>query len=1306
VTSQLDFSTVLLDEADAVLLDESNRPFRLLRASDASTKDWSQAIHLARVLTADDVDVDVLPTPSTHLTAAGEARVTTLAGAEEMHPVDRLLLLHDVEMAHTAIRVVKADHHYYVRSGQVVPLDPSSGWRTPNVTPTWVAPLERHLGLRGRSRTTVIHQTDGITILRRFERISGCSGTVVGEALDYLLLFGLLPAVIPPRQPRHQGRLPDLLAKSRESAHRWIAEQVDEHGPLRPILIATDSTDEALEIAERLEGKRIEGVSVRAVSDETIASERLFETAGRPGTTIVSTRVAGRGVDMPLSAEARANGGAMLIAVGHAEEARLDRQLLGRVGRQGDPYTARFVNHPEDTLTSQRANKQALERSLSLTSEEVLASRQFNRQMASAQRALRRLRIQQFAYRMATDEADRETYDMLRDWWRAMGAEGDDLPDGFLTFLAERHMARRFPGLSPRSSVPFAEPERVAGQLAELVGRPQDARRLVVQAAGESAETAHRVFTDYLVDTLTAASAENDRAGQELRQRADSAARSVLDLRLLAFARALLGADGRRGDEQTATATMRAALDAGAADGLWVPRDVTVRRFDEIQEWLDADEIALDDDGVGKLAVAAVRVTDDSDETTVALRAELDELAATRMVTADLDERWSSWAERSASEVARETVAQAADRLSAGTRRTAFQVRQTVGPTRRASAYQSRMEDLRLEMEANLASELCANLAACADPSRLDELFAEHDRRVTFVSPRLQMDLPLLPQPDAPLPALDAPAQTSEADLLVAEYVDAVCADAGGGDVRGRHELYRELKLLVGDEVGSLSDPDRVKAAYGRWKGEMRDRIPPWRWRNMDRHVRDFLRLLTDRGVAAPLPVGLVERSRSWARRVRREASAPGMLITLLALVGGALLALALAAIPPPSSGLVLGDGAQLVDRLLTGGTLSAGSALGALLFGLVGGAWVRWLVGPSVEQQAGATPAEHLASFALILAGALLVVQPWNADAIWLFAAGVLGWIALAAVAALARNVVYLLEQVAHLRLTALLGAAFAGGAALPLLVRLGGNAPVALAAAGMAALLVFGMPLRKVRIEAVALQAGSDDTGGLHTLRVPLRVQGRLSVAPHAFGLLFAWAASCLLLAKAGAVVQALAASAAYLTVLAFWARTLARSGTDVDAWQRQMRGAGQAYEPTQSAPTLADALDKARTRILTRELATAVLLVAAGTLLALSAPASSLDTVPVGVATVFVVAATVDLARGFARSLRAPLAGVVEPSSVRYDEVVGADAYAAGALNHLRRRMGIAAAAVVLAGIADILSILQLLLDAAQWFADLVT
>jgi preprotein translocase subunit SecA len=1303
--SQLDFSAVLLDEADALLLDQSYTRFQLMRASDASTKDWSRAIHIARALSEEDVVVEELPAPSTRLTPLGEAKAITLADAEAMRPADRLLVLHDVEVAHTAIRVVADDHHYHVRSGRAIPVDPSSGWRKPETTPSWIAPLERHLGLPGRPRTTVTHITDGLTVLRRFARISGCSGTVVGESLNYMLLLGLPPAVIPPRRQRHQGRLPDLLAKTREHAHRWVAEQVAEQGARRPILIATDSTAEALEIAERLTAMRIEGVRVRAVSDETIASEQLFETAGRPGTTIVSTRVSGRGVDIPLTPEARANGGMALIAVGHAEEARLDRQLLGRVGRQGDPYTARFITHPDDALLSERVNRRALEASFSLAGDQVLVSSQFNRRMASLQRLQSRRRLQRFAHRVATHAADRSAFDMLREWQRASGPNGsDDVPDAFLTFLAERYITRRFPGLSAQSQATFAAPERVAAELTALTGRPDDELKLTVGAAGESEETAHRVFVDYLVETLAVAARENASARRELRRRSELAERAVLDVRLATFARDILHEAG-----PSATGAMRAALAAGV-DGQRVSLDAVAERIDEIGSVLDTDAGRSGDARDGDsarlvhLTVAAAEAAGRQNEA-AELDSAIEELAGARRTAADLDERWARWATRTPRAVAQETVARAAERLTAGVDRCDFQVRQTVGPARRASAYQSRMEDLRLEIETTLATELCANLAACADPSRLDTLFLEHDRKVATTTTRLRLELPALPAPDALPPAGDVPEQGSEIEVLLAAYVDVACPDAGDGEARDRHDLYRELKLLVGDDMGALSDPDRVKAGYDRWKGGMRERVPPWGWRRLDRHAKDFLGFLTDRGLVAPMPAGLTERSRSWSRRVRREATSPGVVLALLALAAGALLALVLAAVPHPSDGLALGDGWQLLDRMLTGGALSGGSALGALLLGLVGGAWVRWLSGSAAEASGGEASLERLASAALIVAGTLLVVQPWSAGTLWLLAVGIVGWLALAAVTTVARNFAYLFEQLAKFPLTALLAATLAGASALPLLVQLGGDAHVLAAAAGMAALLACSMPLRRARMRVVALQASDEDGRAHGALRVPLTVRARLPIAAHAFALLFAWAVSCVLLGNVDAVARSLSAGGVYLVVLGLWARALARSGADVEAWQSQMRQHDQAYAPTPSAPTLPDALRLARRRVLAAELAIAVTLVTIGTLVSLEAPAAILSELPVGMATVFVVAVTVDLVRGVGRGLRSPLTGLVEPSSARYDEVIGANVYATQTLRHLRRQMHIGAVVVGVTAITDALDVVQMLVDAYQWLERLV-
>jgi energy-converting hydrogenase Eha subunit C len=215
------------------------------------------------------------------------------------------------------------------------------------------------------------------------------------------------------------------------------------------------------------------------------------------------------------------------------------------------------------------------------------------------------------------------------------------------------------------------------------------------------------------------------------------------------------------------------------------------------------------------------------------------------------------------------------------------------------------------------------------------------------------------------------------------------------------------------------------------------------------------------------------------------------------------------------------------------------------VLLALVGGAWLRWLLGASTALPGGAGPVDRVASVLLLGVGAVVVVQPWSRASIAAVAAAAGLCVLLLFVGLLIRNATVWFEQMTSIPLTAGLAAGFAALAALPFLARLGDVGSVALIVGVSAALLVATAPLRRVRIPAIALHV-DDRLADIDALGVSLVVRAHLTTVPHAFALLIAWAVGCLLV-DGGALVRSLSAGAAYLAVLALWdARSPARRPT----------------------------------------------------------------------------------------------------------------------------------------------------------------
>jgi preprotein translocase subunit SecA len=588
------FGAVLLDEADAVILDQCNRDFSLIRRVATPAHAWSEPCDIAIQLDDEDIrqDPDSLDLRAL-LTSRGQQRVKDLGGRES--GLSQLVLMREVELAYAAIRLAVPGHNYEVVDNRIVALDESSGWPLGH-RPAWTPPLEHHLGLAHYPRGQAIHETGMLRTLTRFSHIAGASGTVINEALEYALLLGISTTRIEPRAPRRRGLLSDTTVETMAMAEANVVSSVVSHCETRPVLVATSTTEQAQRLAQVIRAAAPPHVTVRFADGESIAEERLFETAGRVGSVIVSTRVAGRGVDIQLDDEARRNGGAVLIALGHATEARYDRQLLGRVGRSGDPYTAWFVNCLEDPVMRWGANAATRFILHSVGSDVTMEAKSVDKTLHRIQRMMRRQRLQTLASRVVQDRADMAVYDMLRTWrlhlqrsWRD-GSDGQVGPS-FLAELASAYVSLLLPGVS-EDAMDAARAGTIATALADLTGRRELMATLRVRLTGQpqlsavqAVETALLTGLQEAVDANTAA----HRGAQESLLRTGPA---LLDLWFLAELRQRAGHLARDAEiDPEQVAQLGRAMPTAA-----IPRisgSMATRRQAVYRRWLAGDGMAL-----------------------------------------------------------------------------------------------------------------------------------------------------------------------------------------------------------------------------------------------------------------------------------------------------------------------------------------------------------------------------------------------------------------------------------------------------------------------------------------------------------------------------------------------------------------------------------------------------------------------------------------------------------------------------------------------------------------------------------------
>jgi preprotein translocase subunit SecA len=354
----VNFGALILDEADAILLDTSDTPYQIIHSIRSESYDWSFPLTFAKELQADIHITEYYESLFSNLTIEGEnllkSRLKDTFGSTDNY----LRYREAVENAYTGIYMAKEGVHYIIKDSKVQVIDLLSGKIEADVTRSWVYPLEFLKGLQSRIDSIPLHSLTIRNFIQLFNHISGTSGSIIDDATDYFFSYLLFTIVIPPRRPRYKkGQKLDSIYKTKnEAKHGLVNAAIEELKKGRSLLIGTQNINDAEELFYMLSNnqKINDTITVRLVTgknQERIAS--IMETAGETGMVTVATQLAGRGVDIRLSNELRDRGGLALLCLEHSLTMRHDKQFLGRVGRQGDPFTSEFFVSYEDELFQQ-----------------------------------------------------------------------------------------------------------------------------------------------------------------------------------------------------------------------------------------------------------------------------------------------------------------------------------------------------------------------------------------------------------------------------------------------------------------------------------------------------------------------------------------------------------------------------------------------------------------------------------------------------------------------------------------------------------------------------------------------------------------------------------------------------------------------------------------------------------------------------------------------------------------------------------------------------------------------------------------
>jgi preprotein translocase subunit SecA len=375
----------IVDEVDSILIDEARTPLIISGSGTDSTEKYQQYARVVpRLEKETDYTVDD-KTRSAALTEVGIAKVEKWTGVRNLYDFDNVEDAHQVNQALKAHALYHRDEDYIVKDGEVVIVDEFTGRTMPGRR--WSDGLHQAIEAKegvkvqqeSETRATITFQN----YFRIYRKLAGMTGTAVTEAEEFHKIYKLEVVVIPTHMEMVREDHPDVIYKTEEGKYRAVVEEIAElHESGQPVLVGTTDIAKSERISRMLEKRGVPHQVLNAKYHEKEA--QIVEDAGQEGTVTIATNMAGRGTDIKLGPGIAERGGLHIIGTERHESRRIDNQLRGRSGRQGDPGSTRFFISIEDELM--RIFGSNMERVGRLMDEDVpLESKLVTRSIESAQ---------------------------------------------------------------------------------------------------------------------------------------------------------------------------------------------------------------------------------------------------------------------------------------------------------------------------------------------------------------------------------------------------------------------------------------------------------------------------------------------------------------------------------------------------------------------------------------------------------------------------------------------------------------------------------------------------------------------------------------------------------------------------------------------------------------------------------------------------------------------------------------------------------------------------------------------------------
>lgn len=348
---QRELHYAIVDEVDSILIDEARTPLIISAPAAENPDSYYQFAKVAAKLVPDDYILDE-KRRSVSLSDVGVEKVQKMLGIKNLYTPDYVRSVYHMDQALRAQTLFKRDKDYVVTTdGEVIIVDEHTGrLKQGNRYNEGL-----HQAIEAKEGVPVLQESMTLATIsfqnyfRLYEKLAGMTGTALTEAEEFTQIYELDVVAVPPNRPVTRKDHPDLIFKTEKAKLRAVAEAIKEYNAAgRPVLVGSGSISKNELIAEWLDKEGIKYEILNAKNNEREA--QIIEKAGEKGAITLATNIAGRGTDIKLGKGVKELGGLVVIGSERHESRRIDNQLRGRGGRQGDPGDSQFYVSTEDDL--------------------------------------------------------------------------------------------------------------------------------------------------------------------------------------------------------------------------------------------------------------------------------------------------------------------------------------------------------------------------------------------------------------------------------------------------------------------------------------------------------------------------------------------------------------------------------------------------------------------------------------------------------------------------------------------------------------------------------------------------------------------------------------------------------------------------------------------------------------------------------------------------------------------------------------------------------------------------------------------